>query len=110
MQLLEFIETSYFTKRIKALLTDDDYAKFQMTLIENPECGDIIAGGGGLRKIRFSLSANNKGKSAGIRAIYYYVVDSKIYLLTAYPKSEKDNLTREELNILKLLVKEIKHG
>lgn len=109
MQYLEFVETSYFTKRIKQLLSDDEYAKFQHSLLQNPERGNIISGGGGLRKIRHAIY--NKGKSSGIRAIYYYVVDSKIYLLTVYPKSEKDDLSQKELNILKQLVKqELKHG
>ena len=37
-----------------------------------PDAGDVIAGTGGLRKIR--CAAMGKGKRGGVRAIYYHVV------------------------------------
>ena len=41
-----------------------------------------------------------------MRIIYVdFVIHEKLYLLTAYPKSEKDNLTKAERNELKKLVK-----
>lgn len=48
---MEFIETIIFTRRIRELLTDDEYSRLQATLIEAPDLGDIIKGSGGLRKI-----------------------------------------------------------
>lgn len=52
-----------------------------------------------------------KGKRGGIRVIYYYVKDEKVYLLLVYIKAEKDNLTDSELAILKELIKqELKNG
>lgn len=111
MELLEFVETSIFEKRIKSLLSDDEYSDFQWFLMQYPEKGDIIPSGGGLRKIRYAIPNSNKGKSGGIRVIYYYVTDMKIYLLVVYTKSEKDDLTQGELAILRDLVKQgFKHG
>ena len=53
----------------------------------------------------------NKGKSGGIRVIYYWVTeDDQIFFLVAYPKSVKDNLTDKETSILRQLVKEQFHG
>ncbi len=47
-----FIETSVFTRQVKALLNDEEYGEFQEELADNPDAGDVIAGTGGLRKVR----------------------------------------------------------
>ena len=47
-----------------------------------------------------------RGKSGSIRVIYVdFEVYEKIYLITAYPKSEKDNLTDAERNDIKQMIK-----
>jgi mRNA-degrading endonuclease RelE of RelBE toxin-antitoxin system len=100
---MRIIETSIFTKRINALLTDEEYRKIQNELIINPGKGKVIRGSGGLRKIRSGVSG--KGKSGGIRIIYYWIIKRDIILmLFAYPKNEQDNLTPSQLKILKSLV------
>ena len=102
---MKIIETSIFTKKLKLLLPDEEYRKFQNVLILNPKSGKLIKGSGGLRKIRWSISG--KGKSGGVRVIYYYVMKEEIILmLLIYPKSERDDLTKEQQKILKSLVKE----
>lgn len=60
-----FIETPVFTRQIAALVNDDDYADFQRVLANDPEAGDVIAGTGGLRKIR--MAAKGHGKRDGAR-------------------------------------------
>lgn len=103
---MEFIETSIFTRQILELLPDDEYRLLQTLLMDQPDKGDIIKNGGGIRKIRFA--AQSKGKSGGIRVIYYWIRDdSVIYMLLAYPKSKKDTLTDKETAILRNLVKEL---
>ncbi len=103
---MEFIETPVFTKQILRLLTDDDYREFQNELCQNPEAGKRIKGGGGIRKIRWSLP--NRGKSSGIRVIYFYKNAKKqVFLLFAYPKNVADNLTDEQVGQLSKLVKEL---
>lgn len=64
---MEFIETPTFTRLLAALLTDDEYAGLQNVLVDNPERGDIIKGGGGIRKLRHALPG--RGKSGGVRVI-----------------------------------------
>lgn len=66
---MEFVETPTCTRLLTALLTDDECAGLQNFLVENPERGDIIKGGGGIRKLRYALPG--RGKSGGIRVIYY---------------------------------------
>ncbi len=68
--------------------------------------GDIIKGGGGIRKLRYA--AQGRGKSGGVRVIYDWVKDNhQIYMLVVYPKSKKDDLTDKETAILRDLVKEL---
>ncbi|MEX5441369.1 type II toxin-antitoxin system RelE/ParE family toxin [Acinetobacter indicus] len=87
-----FIETSIFTKQIKDLVSDEEYRQLQQDLLVQPDRGDLIKNGGGIRKVR--CAQGNKGKSGGIRVIYYWVTeDDQIFFLVAYPKSVKDNLT-----------------
>jgi hypothetical protein len=103
---VEFIETPTFTRTITALLADDDYAHLQIALVQNPSLGDVIRGGGGIRKLRYAVSG--RGKRGGIRVIYYWLKDAhQIYMLLAYAKSVKDTLTASELAVLSALVKEL---
>lgn len=106
MQGMEFIETPTFTRLLADLLTDDEYGNLQNVLVANPERGDIVKGGGGIRKLRHALPG--RGKSGGVRVIYYWVRDDGlIYMLLIYPKSKKDNLTDRETALLREFVKEL---
>lgn len=103
---MEFIETSVFTRMITELLDQDSYLRLQDALLEHPGKGAILRGGGGIRKLRFALPGT--GKSGGIRVIYYWKQEKhRIYLLVAYPKSKKDDLSDAETAILRNLVKDI---
>jgi len=104
----EFVNAEIFDKRWYELgLTDDDLYVFQSVLLENPAAGDIIAGTGGLRKVRWSLP--NTGKSGGIRALYAdFIRQDKIYLVNCYSKKEQDNITDKEKAMYKTLIKSIK--
>ncbi len=69
----------------------------------NPEKGKIIIGSGGLRKIRWSIPG--KGKSGGVRIIYYWAKAKEIILmLLMYSKNEQDDLSNKQLKMLKSLV------
>lgn len=99
------IETSIFTKIIQDLMSDDLYKNLQMFLVSNPAAGDIIQSSGGLRKLRWGLQG--KGKRSGIRVIYYWLVDDdQIYMLYAYRKNQQQNLSHEQLKILKQIIEE----
>jgi len=91
---------------VTQLLTDDEYRALQNVLVEDPERGDIVKGGDGIRKLRHALQG--RGKSGGVRAIYYWVRDDhQIYMLVIYPKYKKDDLTDQEVAILCELFKEL---
>ncbi|MDP8207092.1 MAG: hypothetical protein P9L92_10550 [Candidatus Electryonea clarkiae] len=77
----------------------------QNELIVNPEKGNIIRGSGGLRKIRWSFSG--RGKRGGVRVIYYWIPSQNMLLmLFIYPKNVQDDLTPEQLKILKSVVEQ----
>ena len=101
---MEFIETPTFTRLVTALLADEEYRALQNELLEDPERGDLIRGGGGIRKLRFALPG--RGKRGGVRVIYYWAKDRhQVYFLVVYPKSRKDDLSDKETAILRELVK-----
>ncbi len=106
MVLMEFVETPTFTRLVTALLTDDEYRALQNMLLADPTCGALIRDGGGIRKVRFA--AQGRGKSGGVRAIYYWAtVREQIYMLVIYPKSVKDTLSDRETALLRAYVKEL---
>ena len=105
--MLEFLETPAFTRHIVALMSDTDYAALQGALIVNPETGDLIQGTGGLRKNRWQEQQRGKGKRGGVRIIYYwYEPRTVIYMLLAYSKGQRDDLSAREKRTLKQLVAE----
>ena len=44
---MTIIETPIFTRRIKTILTDEQYRELQNELIARPDAGKIIPGSGG---------------------------------------------------------------
>jgi len=104
----EFIRTNEFEKCWKSLeLGEMEQSELETYLCANPGAGNIVRGTGGLRKLRWALP--DTGKSGGIRVIYVdFTFHEKIYLISAYPKSKKISLTKEECNEAKKFIKELK--
>ena len=100
---VEFIETNTFNKQITELLSDDEFMVLQAFLIANPKAGIVIPGGNGLRKLRWSVGG--RGKRGGIRVIYYILTEDILFLLLAYAKNRKADLSKAELDILVELMK-----
>lgn len=62
-----------------------------------------MEGTGGVRKLRWSRGG--RGKSGGVRVIYYFHSDAlPLYLLTLFAKNERANLSKAERNELADLV------
>jgi len=98
-----FIETPLFSRQLAELLDNDGYAEFQAMLIRNPEVGEVIAGTGGLRKVRVALPG--RGKRGGARVIYYWFRDSsRIGLLMMYAKNVQADLSAEQRKALQAVV------
>ena len=102
---MQFIETSVFTRQVTALLADDDYRQLQAALSVHPDAGSIIPHSGGLRKMRWALAG--RGKRGGVRIIYYWVVaQERILMLFMYPKNVQDDLTPQQLKVLRTIIEE----
>ena len=87
-----FVELPIFRSRWKEMgLSDDDLRRLKEELLSDPKVGAVMRGTGGVRKMRFAFE--QRGKSGSVRVIYVdFEVYEKIFLITAYPKNEKDNL------------------
>ena len=101
------IELPEFIKQAAHCMTDAVRTEFIDYIAKHPEKGDIIPGTGGARKIRWACD-NNKGKSGGVRVVYFFFNrEHPILLFTTYPKSQRDNLSKSEQNVLHGLIKKI---
>ena len=100
----EFVMLPEFDRKWKELgLTDRELKALQEELTINPQKGDLMQGTGGLRKIRVAFEG--RGKSGSARVCYVdFAVYERIYLITAYAKDEKDNLSKAERNEVKKLI------
>ncbi|MCF2496366.1 type II toxin-antitoxin system RelE family toxin [Dyadobacter chenhuakuii] len=93
----EIIATPHFQKDFKKLLKkypsiQSDIVALSETLLSNPTAGNEVFKN--CYKLRFAIKSKGKGKSGGGRLITYVKITSqRIYLLTIFDKSEKENVT-----------------
>ena len=103
--IVHFVETPIFTREVTELLSDEEYRSLQLALLFRPEQGPLIPKGGGLRKIRWRKRGS--GKRGGLRLIYFWDKDSDtVYMLFVYQKNEQEDLTPNQLRVLRKLVRE----
>jgi hypothetical protein len=67
LQRIRFVELTPFVTFREIHWTDEDLQQLQGFLLVHPLAGDLIRGGGGLRKIRWS--AKGRGKRGGARVV-----------------------------------------
>ncbi len=94
-QFLEFVALAAFDRQAKGLLDDGDLQDLEQRLIDNPLAGAMVAGTGGIRKLR--VSARGKGTRGGARVIYYLrSARGRVYLISVYAKNVKEDVTADE--------------
>jgi hypothetical protein len=97
--LITVVETASFVTDAKVCMTNSERTEAVNMIAANPACGDIVSGGGGIRKVRFAVGG--RGKSGGVRIIYYFHNERvPVFLLAVFAKNEQANLTRAEVNLL----------
>jgi len=98
------VETPTFLADAKAAGMDaDEREAFVLFLSVNPQAGDIMAGTGGARKVRFKRPGT--GKSGGYRVIFYYAGQNvPLFLLNVFTKGDRANLSKAEQNILRAIL------
>ena len=98
-ELITVVETASFVAGTKVCMTNEERTEAINMIAANPESGDIVPGGGGIRKVRFAIGG--RGKSGGVRIIYYFHNERvPVFLLAVFAKNEQANLTRAETNLL----------
>ena len=74
----------------------------QPDVVFGSAAGDLIRGSGGIRKVRWSGSGSGRGKRGGLRVIYYWwVAKDRISMLLVYRKNEQDDLSVDQLKLLR---------
>jgi len=92
-----------FCRQAEKLLSAAERQDVVSYLAAHPKSGDLVEGTGGIRKLRWGRGG--RGKSGGVRVIYYYHSDlMPLYLITLFAKNEQDNLSKSERNELAKLV------
>lgn len=92
LAMYTIIETDIFKRHADCIWTHTERLEFIGWLATNPLAGDVVAGSGGLRKVRWSRTG--MGKRGGTRVIYYNTLaDGCIWLLMVYTKAKFDNLS-----------------
>jgi hypothetical protein len=93
------VETPSYLRAAEKLFTTEEREAIVATVSSNSECGDLIQGTGGFRKLR--VGRGGMGKRGGARVVYILRNERfPIFLITAYGKNEKKNLTKAERNEL----------
>ena len=101
---ITIVELPEFIRKSEKLMSAEERDRLLSFLAANPTAGVLIQGTGGVRKLRWATG--NKGKSGSTRVIYFYHnSDMPLFLLTAFSKSERENLSKAERNELAGLTK-----
>jgi hypothetical protein len=105
-----FVQAELFKERIDeykdpgALLKD-----IEDQILQDPECGDVVAGTGGVRKMRIADPFRGKGKRGGFRVLYLDLPDKeRTHLLYMYGKDEADNISSQGKKLMKQLTDAIR--
>lgn len=91
--------------KAKALLGAESFNQLVAELATNPTAGAVIPGTGGFRKLRWARG--HKGKSSGVRIIYFDTPHT-VYWLLIYAKGQQDTLSSSEKSLLKEVAKSFK--
>ena len=102
--LITIVETPEFIADASRVMTDDNREELIAHLAANPSAGDLIPGTGGVRKLRWKLEG--RGKRSGARVIHFFhSAEIPLFLLAAFAKNEKTDLSQQERNELRRLTK-----
>lgn len=103
-----FFSSFEFDKQwLRMGLNDEDRRRLENEIVNNPQIGPVIRGTGGLRKMRFAFEG--KGKSGSVRTLYVdFVVFERVYLITAYSKNQKEDISPSECEMFKKIIEQTK--
>jgi hypothetical protein len=104
--LITVVETREFQQRAATRMREAERQAFITFIAGHPDDEALMVGTGGVRKSRWGVGA--RGKSGGVRVIYYYHnLTMPIFLLTVFAKKERDNLSPRDKNILRQVLQRL---
>ena len=81
------VETPTYLAVANKLFSEEERADIVALVAADPECGDVMRGTGGFRKLR--IARKGMGKSGGARAVYIWRNEHfPVFLVTVFPKEE----------------------
>ena len=103
---LDFVYTPLFERSARGVLDDESMRHAELQLLADPRAGAIVAGAGGIRKLRVALPG--RGKRGSARVAYLYIeIRGRIYFLLAYTKADKVDLSAADKKALRGLVNDL---
>jgi hypothetical protein len=103
------VETPSYLADAERLFSPEERMAIVDRLAADPRCGVVIPGSGGIRKVRFGFGT--RGKSGGARIIYVFSGGGlPVFVLAAFAKNEKADLSAAERNALGKIVTEMIEG
>jgi len=94
------VETPTYLAIANKLFSEEERADIVAMLAADPECGDLIRGTGGFRKVR--VARKGMGKSGGARVVYIWRNQRfPVFLITVFAENQKENLSMAERNTLR---------
>src|SRR6267378_5800338 len=94
------VETPTYLAIANKLFSEEERADIVALVAADPECGDLIRGTGGFRKVR--VARKGMGKSGGARVVYIWRNERfPVFLITVFPKNEKENPSMAKRNVLR---------
>lgn len=101
--MLTIVESPLFSKLWPDYWTEDEHGEFCAFIATHPHAGDVVAGSGGCRKVRWSRMG--VGKRGGVRVIYTArLIAGELVLLVMYAKSARENIPA---HVLKQIAEEM---
>jgi hypothetical protein len=92
------VETPTYLAIANKLFSEEERADIVALVAADPECGDLIRGTGGFRKVGCT---QRNGERGGARVVYIWPNERfPVFLITVFP-NEKENLSMAERNTLK---------
>jgi len=104
--VIEIKATPKFIRLAHKVMTPESMQALVDTLALEPQKGDLIAGTGGIRKLRW-ITGKGVGKRGGLRVIYYFDGKRIVLLVTLFKKADQENIDAGEKEELRKLIKQL---
>jgi hypothetical protein len=100
-------EMTPFSEWADRHLSETSRASLTDFLAAFPTAGDLVPHSGGVRKLRWRLTS--RGKRGGARVVYFFGGNAMpLFLIMAYDKLRKVDLTSDELKRMRELTAQLK--